>query len=120
MRISRVLICAVLIGSTDATFDPPPGLCPGSWANDDGSCPQWYLYVYHGFLHGIGLDVHDPSQYANVPPFTYEPGDVFTIEPGIYVREDVFDGLPDTPRNRALIEHATEAAARYRYVGVRF
>lgn len=108
-----------LIESVDATFDPSPGLCPGTWANDDGSCPQWYLYVYHGFLHGIGLDVHDPSQYANIPPFTYQPGDVFTIEPGIYVRENVFEGLPDTPRNRALIEHASAAVARYRNVGVR-
>jgi len=108
-----------LIESVDATFDPFPGLCPGTWANDDGSCPQWYLYIYHGFLHGIGLDVHDPSQYANVPPNTYEPGDVFTIEPGIYVRENIFDGLPDTPRNRALIEHAGDAVARYLNVGVR-
>lgn len=38
---------------------------------------------------------------------------------GIYVRRDVFEGLPDTPRNRALIGHAAEAAARYRNVGVR-
>jgi Xaa-Pro aminopeptidase len=44
---------------------------------------------------------------------------VFTIEPGIYVRENVFDALPDTPRNRALIEHARDAALRYRNVGVR-
>lgn len=108
-----------LIESVDATFDPSPGLCPGNWANEDGSCPQWYLYVYHGFLHGIGLDVHDPSQYANVPPFTYEPGDVFTIEPGIYVRANVFEGLPNTRRNRALIEHARAAVARYQNVGVR-
>jgi Xaa-Pro aminopeptidase len=108
-----------LIQSVDATFDPPPGLCPGTWANQDGTCPQWYLYVYHGFLHGIGLDVHDPSQYASVPPYVYQPGDVFTIEPGIYVRENVFDALPDTPRNRALIEHARDAALRYRNVGVR-
>jgi Xaa-Pro aminopeptidase len=103
-----------LIESADATFDPPPGLCPGSWANADGSCPQWYLYVYHGFIHGIGLDVHDPSVAR-----TFEAGEVFTIEPGIYVRERVFDDLPDTGRNRRLIEHAREAAVRYRNVGVR-
>jgi Xaa-Pro aminopeptidase len=108
-----------LIESAEATFDPPPGLCPGRWANEDGSCPQWYLYVYHGFLHGIGLDVHDPSQYANVSPNQYEPGDVFTIEPGIYVREGVFEGLPDTPRNRAMTERLRGAAERYRNVGVR-
>jgi Xaa-Pro aminopeptidase len=108
-----------LIESVEAVFDPPPGLCPGTWANPDGTCPQWYLYVYHGFLHGIGLDVHDPSQYASVPPYVYRPGDVFTIEPGIYVRERVFSDLPDTPRNRALIAHASESAALYRNVGIR-
>lgn len=103
-----------LIESVDASFDAPPGLCPGSWANPDGTCPQWYLYVYHGFIHGIGLDVHDPSV-----PDAFAAGEVFTIEPGIYVRERVFADLPDTPRNRALIAHAAEAARRYRDIGVR-
>jgi len=103
-----------LIESVEATFDPPPGLCPGAWANADGTCPQWYLYVYHGFIHGIGLDVHD-SAVADV----FDVGETFTIEPGIYVRERVFADLPDTPRNRALIGHAGSAAARYRNVGVR-
>ena len=50
---------------------------------------------------------------------TFEDGEVFTIEPGIYVRERVFDDLPDTGRNRQLIEHAGDAALRYRNVGVR-
>ena len=104
-----------LIESADATFDPPPGLCPGS----GGSCPQWYLYVYHGFFHGIGLDVHDPTHFRDVAPYRYQPGDVFTIEPGIYVRERVFDGLPDTERNRRLIARTADAALKYRNIGVR-
>lgn len=108
-----------LIQSATATFDPPPGLCPGTWANADGSCPQWYLYVYHGFIHGIGLDVHDPAQFSDVPPHHFQDGDAFTIEPGIYVREDVFKDLPDTPRNRALVAHARDAARRYVNTGVR-
>jgi len=108
-----------LIESPTATFDPPPGLCPGRWANADGSCPQWYLYVYHGFMHGIGLDVHDPAQFSDLPRRTFEEGDAFTIEPGLYVRATVFEGLPDTPRNRALIAHARDAARRYRDTGVR-
>jgi len=108
-----------LIESPTASFDAPPGLCPGTWANPDGSCPQWYLYVYHGFTHGIGLDVHDPSQFSNVSPNQFQEGDAFTIEPGIYVREGVFKGLPDTPRNRALIAHAQASALKYRNVGVR-
>ena len=108
-----------LIESVDATFDPPPGLCPGSWSNSGGSCPQWYLYIYHGFFHGIGLDVHDPSHFGDVPPYRYQAGDVFTIEPGIYVRENVFDGLPDTDRNRRLIARTGDATRRYRNLGVR-
>jgi Xaa-Pro aminopeptidase len=108
-----------LIQSPTASFDPPPGLCPGNWANPDGTCPQWYLYVYHGFIHGIGLDVHDPSQFSSVPPNQFQNGDAFTIEPGIYIREAVFKGLPDTPRNRALITHADASAKKYRNVGVR-
>lgn len=108
-----------LIESPTASFDPPPGLCPGTWANADGTCPQWYLYVYHGFIHGIGLDVHDPGQFSNVPPFRFQDGDAFTIEPGIYVRDNVFKDLPDTPRNRAMIAHAKAAAVKYRNTGVR-
>ena len=104
-----------LIESADATFDPPPGLCPGS----SGSCPQWYLYIYHGFFHGIGLDVHDPTHFRDVAPYSYQSGDVFTIEPGIYVRENVFDGLPDTDRNRRLIARTRDAALKYRNIGVR-
>ncbi|GMR13988.1 MAG: Xaa-Pro aminopeptidase [Gemmatimonadota bacterium] len=107
-----------LIESVDASFDAPAGLCPGVWANDDGTCPQWYLYVYHGFFHGIGLDVHDPSQFA-IGPGRFQAGDVFTIEPGIYVRENVFGGLPDTPRNRALIAHSQASVDRYVNIGVR-
>lgn len=108
-----------LIESTTATFDPPFGLCPGTWANPDGSCPQWYLYIYHGFIHGIGLDVHDPSQFSSVSGNLFGNHDAFTIEPGIYVREHVFRDLPDTPRNRALIARARDAVAKYKHVGVR-
>ena len=108
-----------LIESVDATFDPPPGLCPGGWSTSGGACPQWYLYVYHGFFHGIGLDVHDPTHFGDVAPYSYQPGDVFTIEPGIYVRENVFDGLPDTDRNRRLIERTRDATLKYRNIGVR-
>ncbi|MBK8250865.1 MAG: aminopeptidase P N-terminal domain-containing protein [Gemmatimonadetes bacterium] len=108
-----------LIESPTASFDPPFGLCPGTWANKDGSCPQWYLYIYHGFIHGIGLDVHDPSQFGSVTGNLFGNHDAFTIEPGIYVREKVFADLPDTPRNRAMIAHARAAATKYKNVGVR-
>lgn len=117
--LKQGLVKLGLIESPTATFDPPFGLCPGNWANPDGSCPQWYLYIYHGFIHGIGLDVHDPSQFGSVPGNLFGNQDAFTIEPGIYVREHVFRDLPDTPRNRALIAKAKDVVARYKNVGVR-
>ena len=41
-------------------------------------------YFCHGIGHYMGLDVHDVGDY-NVP---LEAGDVFTIEPGIYIPQE--------------------------------
>jgi Xaa-Pro aminopeptidase len=46
-------------------------------------------------------------------------GTAFTIEPGIYVRENVLEVMPRTPRNLAVIEKIRPAAQRYRNIGVR-
>jgi Xaa-Pro aminopeptidase len=85
----------------------------------DGSrqCPQVELYYMHGLGHGIGLDVHDPEQYYFTG--TIAVGSAFTIEPGIYVRENLLEILPNTPRNQALIAKIRPAVGRYRNVGVR-
>jgi Xaa-Pro aminopeptidase len=95
-----------LIESPDAAYD-----CRG-----EGECAQYRLFFMHGLGHGIGLDVHDPdlSYYG-----TFGVGSAFTIEPGVYVRADVLDHLPDTPRNRALIARIRPAVERYRNIGVR-
>lgn len=94
-----------LIESPGATYD-----CA------QGECPQYRLFFMHGLAHGIGLDVHDPdlSYYG---PFAV--GSAFTIEPGVYVRADVLEHLPDTPRNRALAERIRPAVEKYRNIGVR-
>lgn len=95
-----------LIESPDATYD----------CERPGRCPQFTLYYMHGLGHGIGLDVHDPDQYDDA---RIAPGSAFTIEPGVYVRANLLEILPDTPRNRALIERIRPAVERYRDVGVR-
>ena len=41
-------------------------------------------YFMHGTSHQLGLDVHD----VNPPHQTFGEGMVFTIEPGIYIREE--------------------------------
>ena len=98
-----------LIESRGATYD-----CAAAPVRQ---CPQLQLYYMHGLGHGIGLDVHDPEQYY----FTgvIQPGSVFTIEPGIYVRENLLAEIPDTPRNRALAARIGPAVMRFRNIGVR-
>jgi Xaa-Pro aminopeptidase len=41
-------------------------------------------YFIHGLGHSVGLNVHDATDYT-VP---FGPGQVFTIEPGIYIPEE--------------------------------
>ena len=110
--VERGLARLGLIEAVGATFDGPPGACPPS------GCAQVDLYAIHGYGgHGIGLDVHDPAQYYG--PSGFGVGDVFTVEPGIYVDPDDIAALPDTPRNRALRAKIGVAVEKYKWIGVR-
>ncbi|MCC6772217.1 MAG: aminopeptidase P N-terminal domain-containing protein [Gemmatimonadaceae bacterium] len=99
-----------LIESPTATYDCSTGDTPRQ-------CPQVQLYYMHGLGHGIGLEVHDPDQYY----FTgvVAAGSAFTIEPGIYVRGNLADILPATPRNEQLARRLTPSITRYADIGVR-
>ncbi len=104
-----------LIESVDAKFDPP-------WAErcqaDSVYCTQAFLYMAHGLGHGIGLEVHDPP-HPYVGTGTFQVGDAFTIEPGIYISTRLLDMLADTPRNRAMIAKVRPVVERYQNIGVR-
>lgn len=104
-----------LIESADATFDPP-------WAErcrtDPVYCTQAFLYMAHGLGHGIGLEVHDPP-HLWMGTGTFQVGDAFTIEPGIYISTKLLDMLADTPRNRAMIAKVRPVVERYQNIGVR-
>jgi Xaa-Pro aminopeptidase len=98
-----------LIESPDATYQ----------CGDNGtqSCTQLSLYYMHGLGHPIGLDVHDFG--AATGAGNLAPGSAFTIEPGIYVRANLLDIIPDTPGNRAMRATIRPAVERYANIGVR-
>jgi Xaa-Pro aminopeptidase len=98
-----------LIENAGATFD-----CD---ANASTQCRQLALFYYHGLGQGIGLDVHDPGAATTVGNLV--AGSAFTIEPGIYVRGNLLDVIPRTPRNLAMIEKIRPAVERYRNIGIR-
>ena len=74
---------------------------------------QARLYLFHGTGHPLGLQVHDVYDTAR----PYQPGMVFTNEPGVYVRQDdilaseIFKQLPAS-------EQASMRAALERYDGI--
>lgn len=104
-----------LAESEDATFDPPWRV---NCQQQPNACRQAYFWMIHGISHGIGLEVHDPAQFYDGDR-TFEVGDAFTIEPGIYVSQAMLDALPDTPKNRAFKAKVKDAVARYENTGVR-
>ena len=52
--------------------------------NEDPDWPAYKKYFMHGTSHHLGIDVHDVASIYKV----FEPGMVFTVEPGIYVPEE--------------------------------
>jgi Xaa-Pro aminopeptidase len=59
-------------------------LDPGKVKTQDPEKPLYKKYFMHGTSHHLGLDVHDVGA-------TWKPvqaGMVFTVEPGIYIREE--------------------------------
>jgi Xaa-Pro aminopeptidase len=78
--------------------------------------PQLSLYYMHGLGHPIGLDVHDADAYQSGG---FVEGSAFSIEPGIYVRANTVDLIPDTPANAATRARLADAVRKYANIGVR-
>jgi Xaa-Pro aminopeptidase len=112
--VAKGLVRLGLIQAPDATIDPPEGVqCPAS------GCLQSRLFALHGYGgHGIGLEVHDPAQYY-VDEHKFGPGDVFTVEPGLYVSPDLLGSLPQTAKNRGMLAKIRPAVEKFKGMGVR-
>jgi len=60
--------------------------------------------------------VHDVDVYAQG---ALAEGSVFTIEPGVYVRANTVDVIPDVPANSALRAKLSSLVPKYANIGVR-
>jgi Xaa-Pro aminopeptidase len=52
--------------------------------NQNPDSPAYKKYFMHGTSHFLGLDVHDVGDWTQ----PVAEGNVFTVEPGIYIREE--------------------------------
>ncbi len=98
------------------------GLIEGPDARFDGcdegdGCMEYRLYYMHALSHPIGLDVHDVDQSGETGRYT--AGSAFTIEPGIYVRQNTLDIIPHTARNAEFLAKIAPAVKKYANIGVR-
>jgi Xaa-Pro aminopeptidase len=80
----------------------------------DANSDQYRMWFMHGNGHWLGMNVHDVSAGGR-----FEPGMTFTNEPGIYIRPDTLDNLPNTPQNEQLIAAIKPAFEKYKGIGVR-
>ena len=107
-EIAKGLARVGLIESPTATFAI-------SRNGQTAQMPQRRLWFIHGLGHWIGMNVHDVGSYDG----PLKPGMVYTNEPGIYIREDSLDNVPDTPAGRAFKEKVRPVFEKYKNIGVR-
>ncbi|MBK9527059.1 MAG: aminopeptidase P family protein [Acidobacteria bacterium] len=81
----------------------------------DKNSRQAGIWSLHGLGHWLGMNVHDVGSYQG----PLKAGGVYTNEPGIYIREDALDNLPDTPENKAFIAKVRPVYEKYKNIGVR-
>ncbi len=63
---------------------------------DKNSQWQHRAWLMYNISHWVGLDVHDVGGRgpADGKGRRFEPGMVFTVEPGLYIREETLENLP--------------------------
>ncbi len=80
----------------------------------DKNSGQEQIWYMHGWGHWLGMNVHDVGNYG-----TLQEGMITTNEPGIYIRENALDYLPDTPESNKFKEKVRPIYEKYKNIGVR-
>ncbi len=80
----------------------------------DKDSEQFRIWYMHALGHWLGMNVHDVGSMDAM-----KPGMTYTNEPGIYIRADALNYLPDTPENKAFIAKVKPAFEKYKNIGVR-
>jgi Xaa-Pro aminopeptidase len=81
---------------------------------------DYRIYSLHGYAHWIGLEVHDVGAYTKRgESIILKPGMTFTVEPGLYVRPDVFEKMAERGYSKEEIDTIRPVAEKYMYIGVR-
>ena len=81
---------------------------------DRNSDWQYRLWFMHGTSHWLGMNVHDVGGGS-----VFQPGMVFTNEPGIYIRLDALDNLPKSPDYEKFVAAVRPVFEKYKGIGVR-
>ncbi len=77
-------------------------------------------YTIHGYIHWLGMDVHDVGGYTHEgEDIPFEPGMVMTVEPGIYIREDVLSRLQKARVPQDQLERIAKKIQKYLNIGIR-
>lgn len=111
----RLFKLGLITGPDDFIPSTVQEMSDGKGGKKKYGIPQSKMWNLHGLGHWLGMNVHDVGRYE-VP---VKAGAVFTNEPGIYIREDALDNLPDTPANREFIARVRPAFEKYKNIGVR-
>jgi Xaa-Pro aminopeptidase len=81
----------------------------------DAKGEQFRTWYTHGICHWIGMDVHDVGDYDR----PLGAGMAFVVEPGLYIRPQALEMLPDTPENQTFKSGIKTALETYRNIGIR-